>query len=61
MDSIDESSTENDSGYGSISTNVLGDIWDGSQIYPKVNSRDSRLKTNYRIRQTKDEWKCAEL
>ena len=37
--SIDESSTEDDYGDGSISTNALEEIRDGSQIHPELNAR----------------------
>ena len=59
--SIDELSTENDSYGGSISTNALEDIWDGSKINLDINSRDARLKIRDHIRKTQNEWKAAEL
>ena len=41
---IDDSSTYDDSDYGSISTNTIEDIWDGSQIHLDNNKRYARLK-----------------
>ena len=61
MDSIDESSTDDNSDEGYISTNVLKEIWGGSQIYLELNARNDRLNIRDRIRQTKLEWKGAEL
>ena len=50
---IDESSTYDDSDAGSISTNALNCIRDGSKIHPDINTRDVRLKTRYHIKQIK--------
>ena len=57
MTSIDESSTDNESDDIYISTNALEDIWDGSQIHPIINARDSRFLICDRIKQTQNEWK----
>ena len=61
LDSIDESSTDDDSDDGSISTNDLKDIWDGSQIHPYIKSVYARLKIRDRMKQTKSERKGGEL
>ena len=61
MSSIVESYTENESDDGSISTNSIEDIWDGSKIYPEINARDSRLKIGHRIRKTQNECKWGEI
>ena len=61
LSSIDESSTDDESDYLSISTNDLEDILEGSQIHPEINARDDRLKIRDRIRQTQNEWKGSEL
>ena len=53
MASIADSSTENDSDDGYISTEALEDIPDGSQIHLELNTRDARFKIHDRIRQTK--------
>ena len=50
----DESSTDNDSDYGSISMNSLEDIWNRSQIHPELNTRDDILKIRDRIKQTQN-------
>ena len=55
--SIDESSTDNDSVGGSISTNTLEDMWDGNYVNPDNNATDSRLKMRDRIIQAQSEWK----
>ena len=44
MASIDESSTYDDSYKGSISTNIIEDIQDGSQIHPDLNAKYAILK-----------------
>ena len=41
--------------------NALEKIWDGSQIHPDINTRDNIFKIGDCIRQTKNEWKEAEL
>ena len=41
--------------------NALEDIWDGSKIHPEINARYARFKIRDHIRQTKSEWKEAEL
>ena len=61
MASIDESYSDDDSDDGSISTNNLEDIRDGSQIHQELNSRDDILKICDRIKQTNCECKGAEL
>ena len=52
-DSIDESSTDDDSYDVSMSTNALEDIQDGKYVYPYINARYSRFKIHDCIRQTK--------
>ena len=42
-----------------ISTEMLEDIRDGSQIHPNINRREARYKIRDRIRQTQSEWKGA--
>ena len=59
LSSIYESSTDDDSDDRSISTNALENLQDGSQIHPKINARDDRLKICDHIRQTKHKWKGA--
>ena len=61
MDSIDELSTYDNSDDGYISTNSLEDTWDGSQINPELNARDAIINICDHIKQTKNEWKVAEL
>ena len=61
MDFIYESSTDDDSDCGSIRTNALVNIRDGSQMHTKLNTKDARSKVRDRIRQTENEWKEAEL
>ena len=59
--SIDEFSTDDDPDDGSISTNALEEIWDGSKINLGIKARDARLKIHNPIRQNKNEWKGAWL
>ena len=56
-DSIDESSTDNDSDDGYISMNFLKDIQYGNYVHQYINTRDTRLKIHDRIRKTQNEWK----
>ena len=51
LTSIYESYAYNNSDYGSISTNALEYIWNGSYVYPDINAIDTRLKINDRIKQ----------
>ena len=53
LSTIDELSTEDESEYGSISTNVFEDIQYESQIHPDINARDARLKVRDRIKNNK--------
>ena len=48
MDAMDSS---DESDYDLISTKMLEGIHDGSQTHPNVNRRESRYKTDYRIKQ----------
>ena len=57
MASIYESSTEDESDDGSISTNALGGIRDINYVHPYINSIDARLKICDLIIQTQGEWK----
>ena len=57
--SIDETSTDNKSDYGSISTGALEDILDGNYVNPNITARDTILKICDRIRQAQREWKGA--
>ena len=41
--------------------NYPKDIWDVSQINPEINVRDAIFKIYDRIRQTKNQWKGAEI
>ena len=61
MSSIDESSADNDSYDGSISTNALEDIRDGIQLHPDINARDARLKICDHIKKTQSKLKGEEL
>ena len=61
MDSIDESSTYDESDEVYISTKSIEDIRDISQIHPDVNTRDAKLKIRDHIFQTQSEWKIAEI
>ena len=61
MASIDESYTDGDSEYGSISTKNFKDIQDRSQIHPKLNARNVRLKISDCIKQAQNECKGSEL
>ena len=54
FDSIDESSTYNNSYDGSISTNSIKDVMDGNHVYPDVNARYSRLKIYDHINQAQN-------
>ena len=56
LDSIDESSTEDESDDGYISMNALKYIWYGSQIHPDINERYARLKIHGHINKKKIEW-----
>ena len=38
--SIDGSSKDDESNYGSISTNYVDEIWYGNYAHPKINTRD---------------------
>ena len=60
MASIDKSYID-DSDDGSISTNSLEYIRDRSQIHPELNARYARFKIRDHNKQTKNEWKGAEL
>ena len=42
-----------------ISTEMLEDIFDGSQTHPNVNRREARYKICDHIRQRQSEWKGA--
>ena len=53
MDSGDESD------YDIISTEMLKEIFDGSQTHPNVNRREACYKICDRIRQIQPEWKGA--
>ena len=53
MDCVDESD------HDLISTEMLGNICDGSQSHPNIIWRGSRYKIHDRIRQRKSEWKGA--
>ena len=61
LTSIDESSTDDDSDDGYISTNTLEDIRNVNYLHPGINTRYARLKIHERIRQTQGEWKGLEL
>ena len=61
LDSINESSTDDEYDDRYISTNTLGDIRDGNYVHPDINTRDTRFKIRDCIRQTRSEWKGAEL
>ena len=50
MDSIDKSSTYDDSDDGYIFMNVLEDIWDENYVYPDINAIDAKLKICEHIR-----------
>ena len=40
-----------------ISTEMLEDIWDGSQTHPNINKREARYKICDCVRQRQSEWK----
>ena len=61
MASIDESSIQYDSDDGYIITKTLEEIQDRRQVYPDINVIYSILKIRDRIKQTKSEWKGAEI
>ena len=42
-----------------ISTEMLEDICDGSQIHPSINKREARYKIRDRVRQNESQWKEA--
>ena len=55
MDSVDESSADNDSDCGFIGQNALEDMRYGSYVYPDINATDYRLKIHDRIKQAQRE------
>ena len=61
MSSINELSTYNDPNEGSININAPKDMQGGTQIHPDMNGIDFRFKIRDCIKQTKNEWKVAEL
>ena len=60
-DSIDDSSTEDDSDDGSISTKAIKYMWNGKHIHTDINTRYVRLKIRYHIIQKTSEWKISEF
>ena len=54
---IDAMNSGDDSDYYLISTEILEDICDGSQIHTNVNRRLKRYKIRDPIRQIQPEWK----
>ena len=61
MDSIGESSADDNSDNKYISTNDIKDIWGGKYVHPNINSIYARLKIRDRTRQAQSHWKGAEL
>ena len=61
MDSIYESSTDDEYGDVSISTNAPEEIRDRNYIHSDINLRYSRFKIRDRIRQVQSKWKGVEL
>ena len=61
LPSINESYIYDESDEGSMSSNFLEEIWDGSQIHQDINARDNRFKILNHIKQTQFEWKGEEL
>ena len=59
--STDESSTDDDSDYGYISTYYIYYIRYGSHTHTNINPRYFRLKICYHVTQSKNEWKESEL
>ena len=57
MVSIYESSADDNSDDGSISTNNIKDIRHGNHIHPDINPRYARLKICDRFNQAQSEWK----
>ena len=49
LDSIDESSAENNSDDEYISMGALKDIRDGNYVHPNINTRDSRLRIHEKL------------
>ena len=56
MENLD---SNEESDHDLISTEMLEDICDGSQIHPNVNIIEARCKIRYRIKQRQLEWKGA--
>ena len=56
MENLDSS---DESDHDLISTEMLEDIRDGSQIHLNVNRIEARCKIRYRIKQRQLEWKGA--
>ena len=52
---MEEINSVDESDHDLISTEMLQDIRDGSQIHPNVNRRESRYKIRDRIRQRQSE------
>ena len=59
-DSIDDSSTYDESDDGYISTNNAKDIQDGNYVHTEINAIDARLIICDRIRLVQIEWKGEE-
>ena len=54
LSAIDESSTDDDSYGGYLSTNSLEEIWGGKYIHPCINARGDIFKIRERIRKISD-------
>ena len=61
LDSIYESSTDNESDDEYISTNALEYIQDEKYVHPDINTRDARFKMLESIKKAQSECKVAEL
>ena len=59
LDSIGESSTDDNSYGGSIITDDLEKFWDGNHVHPNINTRYNRLKMHDHIWRVQSKWKGA--
>ena len=56
---MDAMTSGDESDHDLISTEMLGEICDGSQTHPNVNRREAHYNICDRIRQRQPEWKGA--
>ena len=56
---MDAINSGDESDHDIISTEMLEDIYDGSQTHPNVNRIEARYKIRDRVRQNESQWKEA--